>query len=140
MSKKRGKRKVIVKKIPTKKFVQTEVNVEAITAAINDVKDQIERRARAAEMKFQMGIGKIEREVEAIKSNQIVLQTMLAEQKIIGFDEFHKEFETFMREKVGVVDPNGRMEGNVIIDIFNVGREVVPVEMPDKSAPQMVFP
>jgi hypothetical protein len=84
------------------------------------LQEHYERRVRYAELKGLNQHHKLKAEIEELRVNQIVLQTLLKELKLITQEQFLDEHKRYFEEVVGVVR-NGRMQGHLIIDMFNVG-------------------
>ncbi len=90
---------------------------------IEALQQSIEKRARYAEMKAIQQNQKLVKMIDEIKANQTVLQTILAESKIIDNKEFMKEYKKYINEVVGIVE-NGRIDGIILIDTFNIGAPI----------------
>jgi hypothetical protein len=127
--KKRKGTKVIRKSLnPYKKNLKDAMNPLSgasipanLRPVIEDMKQGFERRVRFAELKMIHQQHKISKLINDIKANQIVLQTILMEQKVITEQNFADEYRRYFSEVVGIVDDSGKMNGSVYVDTFNIG-------------------
>jgi len=127
---KRGNRKkgTMTRKITSKKkqkidamnLVQEDQVHPALQPLVQKMKMDQEQRVRYAEMKGLQQHQKVIHMLDEIKSNQIVLQTLLLENKTITREQFANEYHRYMTEVVGIVR-EGQMDGMVLIDTFNIG-------------------
>jgi len=112
-----------------KKFEMNDPNRPACVADLQQLyfqlREEIEARCRTSEMKSQIGVVKLSREYDVMKANQVVTQTMLGDNGIIDKELFRENFRNYILDNVGVVE-DGKMRGEIIIDIFNVGTTPVP--------------
>ena len=92
----------------------------ALRPAIQGLRLGMERRVRYAEMKAIQQHQKTMSALDEIKSNQIVLQTLLIEAGLINKKQFASEYQRYITEIVGIVQ-EGQMSGVVLIDTFNIG-------------------
>jgi len=109
-----------------KKQMQKYTGPQPLAELYTDVMERIESRCRLAEFKNHNEIQRIQSDVELIQANQVVTQTMLAKKGILDVNKFHEEFEYYCVNFLGVVDKNGRMNGSVVIDMYNVGKAREP--------------
>jgi len=117
------KRPVMVKKAKQKDDFNPVEGVRvppAMRPVLAALQEHYERRVRYAELKGLNQHHKLKGELEELRVNQIILQTLLKEMKLITQEQFLDEHRRYYEEVVGVVK-NGRMQGHLIIDMFNVG-------------------
>lgn len=116
--------KVMKMKVNKPKDALNPLNTDNIPPAlrpmIEDLQMGVERRVRYAEMKAIQQHRKVMAAMDEIKSNQIVLQTILMEKNLINEKKFAEEYQKYVTEVVGIVY-NGQMNGVVLIDTFNIG-------------------
>lgn len=66
-----------------------------------------------------------QREVDNIKANQITIQTLFMEKGLINEAEFDAMYAEICETRFGVVDDQGNMAGNVIIEIYNLEERII---------------
>jgi hypothetical protein len=98
------------------------VTMEGVKNLFSQLKSEVEREMKITNLKLRAEINNLSQELKSVKSNQIVLQTMLRDQGTINTDNFQVKFSEYMRTKVGIV-ADGKMDGGVLVDIFNLGKD-----------------
>jgi len=105
MAKKKKKKTSLVRKINDQYVVELEKNVARIIQQYLTPLDQ------RMDMLFE--------KMQNIKANIIVCMNVLEKKKILVRDEFFEEFRAYQELEGGGVDGEGRMDGNVVISVYN---------------------
>jgi len=58
--------------------------------------------------------------IQNVKSNVIVANTLLERKEYITKEEFLEEFILYEKHDVGVVDGEGKMDGNCVFSLYNM--------------------
>lgn len=109
-----------------------------LKATLDEIKNIGEKRSRSAELKGQMSNDKLVAQFEALKANQVVTQTLLKKKGIFTVEEFQEEWNGYVHNVVGVVK-DGRINGTVEIDMFNIGKPPVNTTIDNEVGTPTIF-
>ena len=136
---KQGKQKIIrVKKKQPKDALNPLAEADVppnLRPMVEGLKQGFERRVRYSELKSLHQHQKLVEMINEISANQVVLQTLLMENKIVDQRKFAEEYRRYFTEVIGIVE-SGQMKGYVAVDTFNIGVPFVPnsiTELRDKG-------
>ena len=117
------KKKMMVKKrtVDAMNPLDNVVVPPAMRPVIMSLQEMFERRVRAAEFKALKQIQEMKHEIEELKTNQVVVQTLLMEANQFSRARFDEECTRYYRDVIGIVQ-DGQMQGILVIDAFNIGK------------------
>lgn len=97
---------------------QKEINKEVL---LTEIDQRIRRLINASLVPFDQRITLLFERIQNVKANVIASNTLLERKGIIEEKEFYREFLLHEREEIGGVDSLGKMEGNPIFSLYNIG-------------------
>lgn len=68
---------------------------------------------------FEQRLNKVISEMNEIKMNLMSTQNLLEKNKVIGRDEFYKEYKTVSKELFGSLDSDGKLIGNSVFSLYD---------------------
>ena len=112
MSKK--KRKVIRKSVNK----SSRFNQEAF---LHDIEAQTRKIVQGMIVPMEQRIDSLFENIQNVKSNVVVSNSLLESKGIITRDEFFAEFQEYQKNEVGVADGSGAMSGAPVFSLYNCG-------------------
>lgn len=92
----------------------------------NQVMDDVTRLIRELELKNRISIAKLAEKHDITQANQIVFQTMMRDANLIDSADFRARYDKYINETHGAVTTDGRMKGEVYVDLYRLGDKRVP--------------
>lgn len=96
------------------------------------IMEDITRLLKELELNNRISIARKGEEFNITKANQVVLQTMLRDKGILDPAEFRERYKKYIEETQGTITADGRMKGNVHVDIYRIGEKHVPTSTPQE--------
>lgn len=120
--------KVRVRKVPAKNQSATNtpqanapVKISDMKVIYNKIMEDVGRMLKDFELRQKTMLSRLTEEYQTLKTNVIITQTILGEQKIINDEEFMEKVKDYLQNVIGEVDQYGRMSGFVQVDTYRIG-------------------
>jgi len=111
MSKKKKKRRVVIHKNQGMDFDKE--------SFLSELDLQVRKIFQGMILPVEQRMDSIYDDLQTVKSNVVVANSLLEKKGVLTREEFFKEFEEFERTEVAKVDGSGQMKGSSVYSIYN---------------------
>ena len=113
----------MAKKKKRNKKIQTGKNVRFDSKAfLSELEAQTRRIFQGMILPVEQRLDSLFENLQSVKSNVVVANTLLEKKKIFSREEYFDEFALYgQTEGVGAVDVSGQMDGNSVFSLYNCG-------------------